>query len=163
MAEDGCGRWEKGWKREAGRPGSTTHDRGVFTIDGAVELVLGVSPPSCMFLEFGGEYGHYTYSARTHIYALHHSGLTLCLSLIHPVNNFNPLLPMCTACSHDGDVVYLFFALLPLLCRHYTTVPIDQCRKRVHLLLPLLLSSTKRSPGIQAFKRSPISEYLVKQ
>ncbi len=38
---------------------------------------------------------------------------TLCLSLIRPANHFAPILPMCTACSHDGDVVYLFFALLP--------------------------------------------------
>jgi hypothetical protein len=59
-SDNECGRSEQGWRREAGRPGSTTHDRGVFTIDAAVELVLGVFPPSCMFLEFGGEYGLYS-------------------------------------------------------------------------------------------------------
>ena len=73
---------------------------------------------------------------------------------------------MCTACSHDGDVVYLFFALLPLLRRHNTTVPIDKCRKRVHLIVPLLLSSTKKSPGLQAFQaftdiRAPSSSEAV--
>ena len=102
-------------------------------------------------------------TVRAHIYALHHSALTLCPSPMHPVNHFAPLLPMCTACSHDGDVVYLFFALQPLLCRDYTTVPIDQCRKRVHFLLPLLLSSSKEVLVFRLFKRSPISEYLVKQ
>ena len=47
------------------------------------------------------------------MYALYPSGLTLCLSLIRPANHFAPLLPKCTACSHNGDVVYLVFALLP--------------------------------------------------
>jgi hypothetical protein len=88
--EDGC---EQGWKREAGRPGSTTHDRGVFTIDGAVELVLGVSLSSCMFLEFGGEYGLHSYSARTHIRTPSLSTNTM--SVAHA-----PRQPLCPPPSH---------------------------------------------------------------